>query len=371
MTRIENVNLLPVRVSSKTLWRHLVLTCDDGRTGIGEYTLERAATDFDDLALRLGETLMGSDVDGLNLDDMRPAQGAGFEAWAVFSALDQAVCDLRAQLRATPLARWLNPAASLDPVALYANINRGIVDRHPDGFAAAAEQALAAGYDAIKIAPFDGVGADTCETPAGEDLIRQGLDRIRATANAIAGRAELQVDCHWRFNTRRAIALINDMAANNVSWFECPIAETADAVPDLRHLRALCETKGMRLAGCEMMGGLEGFAPYLRGEAYDVIMPDVKYAGGLREILRIAAAANERSIATSIHNPSGPIAHIFSVHTMAAMGSSERLEIQFAESPMFGEITVPTPRLANGAAGLDNASGLGAKLLETLGGPSR
>ena len=69
------------------------------------------------------------------------------------------------------------------------------------------------------------------------------------------------------------------------------------------------------------MTGLEGFRPFLEAGIYDVIMPDVKYAGGLRELLRIGEFAAGLGVACSPHNPSGPIAHAHSLHLSAHLPS--------------------------------------------------
>ena len=95
------------------------------------------------------------------------------------------------------------------------------------------------------------------------------------------------------------------------------------------------------------MTGVEGFRPFIDAGAYDVIMPDVKYAGGLVEMLRIAESAAASGVQCSPHNPSGPIAHAHSVHLSALLASFPFLEFQYAESPLFFQIvtgTLPDPR---------------------------
>jgi galactonate dehydratase len=68
---------------------------------------------------------------------------------------------------------------------------------------------------------------------------------------------------------------------------------------------------------------------------YDVVMPDVKYAGGLAECLRIAELAARHGVAVSLHNPSGPVCHAHSIHLSAALQTEERLEYQHGETPLF------------------------------------
>lgn len=356
MARIRNASLAPVNVSDKTIWRHVLLGCDDGKIGVGEFTLNDPHIDA--LVLELAKTFAGREVSACQSENDNIIDIPLLEATAR-SGLDQALCDLLAQEHQVPLARHLQADAHLSPVPLYANINRRTTNRTPEGFLASANDAIAAGYGAIKIAPFDGVDPSSCETGDGEDLIQLGLDRIRAVAGATIGVADLQVDCHWRFTTGRAVKLIAELSAIGVVWFECPIPEVPSAVPDLRRLRARCDTMGMRLAGCEMMVGRNGFAPYIEGDAYDVIMPDVKHAGGINTILKIADTAAAQGISTSMHNPSGPVAHIFSVHVTAASRTSERLEIQFDESLLFNEIVTPSPIVQAGQAYCPSGAGVG------------
>jgi galactonate dehydratase len=92
----------------------------------------------------------------------------------------------------------------------------------------------------------------------------------------------------------------------------------------------------MRLCGLETSIGVHGYEPFLSAGAYDLVMPDIKHAGGYRAILEIAKRAQHYGVATSLHNPSGPIAHAASLQLSAVLPGTERLEIQFDESPLFG-----------------------------------
>ncbi len=93
-----------------------------------------------------------------------------------------------------------SPAMPRAAVPAYANINRSVTDRAPAGFADAARRAVAAGYRAVKLAPFDGVIAqDAAHTPI-DARTRDGLDRVFAVRDAVGPRVAVMVDCHWRFD---------------------------------------------------------------------------------------------------------------------------------------------------------------------------
>jgi galactonate dehydratase len=311
LPRVASLEARSVRVTARTVWTFVRLVADDGTEGWGEASLEGRSAEVEAAirAFRLPIDLGAIPTDLVNA--------------AAYSAVEQALWDLRARTAGRPLAEILG-GARRDVVPLYANINRGTIDRSPGGFAARAAEAVALGFGAIKIAPFDNMA--------------QGYARIGAAADAIAGRAELQVDCHWRFDEPRAQEALAECARLGVTWFECPLPEAPEHFAAIKRLRGKANAAGMRLAGAEQFIGVAGFRPLLEQGLYDVVMPDVKYAGGLAECLRIAALAADHGVACSLHNPSGPICHAHSVHASAAIESKERLEYQHGETPRFYEI---------------------------------
>jgi galactonate dehydratase len=322
---VVSVEARSVRVTARTVWTFARLVAQDGSEGWGEASLEgrsgevEAAIRAFALPIRLG------------------AVPTDLVKAAAYSAVEQALWDLAARNAGRPIAELLG-GARRQRVPLYANINRGTTERSPAGFAARAAEAAALGFGAIKIAPFDN--------------LQEGYARIAAAADAIAGRAELQVDCHWRFDEARAHEALGECARLGVTWFECPLPETPEHFAAIKRLRGKANAAGMRLAGAEQFIGTAGFRPILEQGLYDVVMPDVKYAGGLAECLRIAELAARHGVACSLHNPSGPVCHAHSLHASAAMESSERLEYQHGETPRFYEIAPGLAAPVGGSAAL-------------------
>jgi galactonate dehydratase len=296
-----------------------------------------------------GRTLAASEV-----KDIVGTCGRDAAEAAAISALDQAIGDVMAQELGKPLAATLG-STQRDTIALYANVNRGMGDRGPAGFAARALEAKRRGFDALKIAPFD-------EAQRGSDkpAIGPGLERIAAVRAAIGPETKLLVDCHWRLTEAAARDVLREVEPLSLYWFECPLPEEPDNFGALRRLRSRANSTGVRLAGCEMMVAVDGFRPFLDAGIYDVIMPDVKYAGGLRELLRIAELAGGHGVTCSPHNPSGPIAHAHSLHLSALLPQFAFLEYQYEESPLFFDFvagSLPDPR--TGASALPQGTGLG------------
>jgi galactonate dehydratase len=119
----------------------------------------------------------------------------------------------------------------------------------------------------------------------------------------------------------------------------------------------------MRLAGCEELVGVQQNRVFAEAGAYDVMMPDVKYAGGVAEMMRLADLFERCGVAFSPHNPSGPISHAASLHVSAVVRSFDRLEVQFDESDLFWTLAgSELPRFEGGSSPLPDGPGLGVTL---------
>jgi galactonate dehydratase len=246
-------------------------------------------------------------------------------------------------------------------VRLYANINRGAHPRSPDGFAGAARRAVAEGFRALKLAPFEPLVWEDgfCET--NRAAYAEGLARIAAVREAVGPDIEVMVDAHWRFSPGGAAGLVADLAEFRLYWLECPIAEANRA--EIRRLRGMANDRGMRLAGAESLAGLAAYRPLVETGCYDVLMPDVKHAGGLEEIRRIAALAQTAGVEIAPHNPTGPVCHAHSVHLCAVIPNFLFLEVQYGETEAFFDMVEGASlRFERGAAPLPQAAGLGVAL---------
>ena len=150
----------------------------------------------------------------------------------------------------------------------------------------------------------------------------------------------------------------------DVSWYECPLPETEETIKPLKALRAKANERGMLLAGCEKFTGWKEFKPFVENSVHDVIMPDAKYAGDMREIMSVEERASEYGVAVSFHNPSGPIFHCVSLHISAGLNNGMPLEFQFNETPLFDSIATGTIPPRTGWSALPDGLGIGIGLNE-------
>lgn len=362
---LQSAALHCVRITGKTCWSFLRLHSQDGRTGEGEATLSGQ----DDMLLAAAEHLVPT-----ALREATPEDPSGFATGhapsdifeaSVVSALDQALWDLHAQGHDCSVAQSLG--VRRDRVPVYANVNRRTVERSPGSFAASALAASAAGHVAFKLAPFDEVTREVCTAGDGGHAMQAGLARIAAVRESVGPDARLMVDCHWRFDEATATMLAEAAAKLGVYWIECPLPEVHGNVPALTRLRRQCEALGVRQAGLEQSIGWDGMRPYCEAGAYDVVMPDVKYIGGIHELRRVADACSGLGVVVSPHNPSGPICHAFSLQVSATLPAFDRLEMQFDESPLFDALVgAPFAPIVDGHAPFPPRPGIGAELSDVL-----
>lgn len=359
--RIDSLTLSIVRVTPATHWAFVEIVDEENRGGFGEATLTGQHSALLHAAEEMFPALVERPLDeaanllaSLPLDTLARA--------AVCSALSHAVTDLRAQHRDCSVAELLGrPVRALVP--MYANINRRTRSRTPECFAQSARAAVAAGFSALKIAPFDGVTFYGRHADDQQPQIAAALERIAAVRDAVGPAVELMVDCHWRLNVEVARAVLASEACDGLYWLECPLPETQEHLQDLSALRSFANRRGVRLAGCEEAIRVEGFQPFLEAGAYDVMMPDIKYVGGVEEMLDVARLLDAHGVEFSPHNPSGPIAHALSLQVCSLVPNFRRLEMQFDETPYFAALCHPKPMAVdNGRSCIAAAPGIGVGL---------
>jgi galactonate dehydratase len=154
-----------------------------------------------------------------------------------------------------------------------------------------------------------------------------------------------------------AIAVGRALASCNLLWLE-------EAVPRryLDELSHVSDNVPMPTASAEAIFGLDGFRPFLTGRLVDVLMPDVKHAGGLRETVNIAQSARMGQFLIAPHNPSGPVATVASGHVCAAIPNFLILEYAWGEADWRADLLTPAEPIEEGYLVLSDAPGLGHRL---------
>lgn len=352
---LSQLHCIVVGASARTNWTIVVATGDDGQSGYGESTLVGSERDVVAQVADLAGTLVGMDVRrALGRTRGRTATLGGLIAASALSGVNQALWDLTARASGQSLSVALGGEPSR-VFALYANVNRSLLDRTPEAFGAAARAAVDQGFAAVKIAPFDEVSrGDGSALRRATSTMEPGLERVSAVREAVGAEAEVMVDCHWRFSPSTAVVAARELARLGIAWLEDPV--DANDVEGWRRVRVATD---LPLAGGENVTGPRQLHAFIRDTGVDIAMPDIKYCGGVDGMLECMTVARLTGAALSPHNPTGPVA---TLATAAALSRGEvaSIEYQWHDGPEL----LPHSVLTSGALRVPDLPGIGLDLDE-------
>jgi galactonate dehydratase len=337
------------------------LRTSGGITGIGDASQssnDEASVKFIQQLFTLLKGRSIFDVEWLRRVSAPLAAQNGAPASVAASALEQALWDVRGKAFSVPTYEFFG--GRIQPrIRNYANINRSTEERTPDGFARMAEKAVKDGFDAVKLAPFDEMPRGLTDPVKIEEFTKAGIACATAVRNAIGPDRDLLIDVHSHFDRDRGLALAQRLEPLKLFWLE--EVTPANPVDDLAAINRMAK---MPTAGGESIYGVEGFYPYIRAEAVDVAMPDVKVCGGMLELKKIAAMAEGAGLLVSPHGPASPVGNVAAAHVVATVPNFNILEFSYGEVPWRAELIDPPEELTNGVLPLSNRPGFGITLNE-------
>ena len=354
--KITHIGLDAVHVNQWLNWAFVHVHTDEGIRGLGEIKPLGKGADTLAALRQLEEKLKGRDPRHIEqiVYDFTQAPPERAHIFAL-SAVEQALWDILGKSLGAPIHALLGGACR-EEIRLYANINRIsriAEERTPEWFADNAAAAVAAGFDAVKLAPFDGLPAHIDRAADAAT----GIACMQAVRQAIGPEVDLLVDCHSRFTVRGALELADALRDLNLFWFEQPTPET-----DLDACIEVKEQCGMQVAGGEQRMLCASFWEVLERNAMDIIMPDVTVIGGISELKKTASMAAARGISTAPHGPFGPVAIAAGVQTMAAHPNFLILEFGWGEAEWRSDLILPSEKIDKGRIKIGNAPGLGIEL---------
>ena len=361
--RLSVKQFASVVVTPNSTWTFAVISDGDGNSTTVEMTAGQdsraVAGTVADMVSELRNEHVSDDSDVESLLELSPhdLRRNHVSATAV-SGIRTAVAQLGALRAGVGLTEFLGGEA-VESVPLYANINRSLLatERTPSDFYRVADRAARAGFEAFKCAPFDEVRPPS-NPSAILDEAAPGLSRIAAVRDAIGPDATLLVDCHSRFERDTAPLIVEELRNLNVGWFEEPVQPTEEA--DV--LAEIARWAPMPVAGGESGYGSDFFDEVLDSGSLSIIMPDVKYCGGVFEAVKSGRSAIRKGHNFSIHSPAGPVSLLASGHATAAVIGAMRLEHAVYEADWRADLVSPTERIEDGRLWFPDGIGLGTSL---------
>ena len=345
-------------------WVLLELTTAGGLTGLGDASAnERLPRNGASVARDLFETVRGRspfDVERLRGAAMetvaRAIPSAKRHTVATCSGMEQCMWDLQGKVLGLPCCELFGGPLRRS-IRNYANINRATRGEHRTaaGFAENARRSVRAGFDAVKLAPFDHMARNETDPARYEEGVSRGVGFVKAVREAIGPDRDLLIDGHSRFDASQAIEVGRKLESVDLYWMEEMCRDTAD-------LRRFNDAVELQTAGGESLWGVEEFFRYIRSGAVDTVMPDVKFCGGMYELKKIAAMAEGAGLACSPHGPASPVGNMAAAHVCATMPNFDILEMAYGEVPWREASVRPAERVESGYLTVPDRPGIGYEM---------
>lgn len=364
---VGDVEVFHVKVNKRGNWTIVRLSTSGGLTGLGDASQSGDDSKTFTYIKQFAALLRGQSI--FNIEWFHKATAPtiaqyGIPAAVAASALEQSLWDIQGKAFSVPTYDLFG--GRIQPrIRIYANINRSTDPRTPEGFASMAERAVAASFDAVKLAPFDEmpIGLRDPKNQADRDQIEhfkaRGLECAAAVRKVIGPNRDLLIDGHSHFNLEDSLDLARRFEPLKLFWLE----EVTPAKP-VENLAQVTKAGIMPTAGGESIRGVKGFYPYIKAEAVNIVMPDVKVCGGMLELKKIAGLAEGAGLITSPHGPASPIGNQTAAHVIATITNFNILEFSYGEVPWRAELIDPPEQIVDSALVLTGRPGLGVTLNE-------
>jgi len=280
---------------------------------------------------------------------------------SALSGIDQALHDIRAKDLGVPLFRLLGGHVR-DRVRFYDHLGGGdqgsVYDpANVERFGELALRSVADGFSAIKI-----LAAPPTAALDSAAAIRDVVGRIERVRRAVGDDVDIMLDFHGRAWPAMAIAYGHAVTPYRPWFIEEPIPpDNVDALVEVARALPIPIATGERLVT------RHGFREVFERRAVAIAQPDVCHAGGVTEIVKIAAMADTYNIALAPHNPLGPIATMVNLHLGFAIPNFLIQEVMRSDVPWRDDVVDAPIRFDGGYAALPTRAGIGVDLDEVEG----
>ncbi len=278
-------------------WLFLKISTDEGLAGWGEPIVEGQAGTLRGAVEDMADFLIGRDPRQIEdiwqtLFRARFYRG-GPVMMSAIAGVNQALWDIKGKFHDAPIYELLGGKVR-DRVQIYA----GISGETPEAVAGQAQARKDEGLRAVKMGAVNTVHfMDTFQH------IDEAVARVAAARAQVGDDFSIAVDFHGKVHKAMAKMLIRELEPYHLMFVEEPILPM--------HNEALLDIKrstSIPIATGERMCSRWDFKTILAEGSVDIIQPDVSHAGGISEVVRIAAMAEAYDVALAPHCPLGPIA---------------------------------------------------------------
>ncbi len=343
-------------------WRNFTFVqvfTDVGLVGLGEATIRSREHAVVGAIEDMSRVLIGQDPFQIQAHWQTLYQAfhkrGGVILMAALSGIEIALWDVLGQALGVPIYQLLGGKVR-EQVRVY---NNGWFERLKglDALTQAAQQAVQAGFSALKWNPFHGANGWLSAAQR-----RKVIEEVEAIRQAVGEEVDLMLEAHGLFTPAAAVQVASDLAPYQPFWLEEPVPpEDETAMAFVRQRSAIPVAAGERLYG------KYEFARLVEARAVDIVQPDITYAGGIFETRLIAALAEAHYLGFAPHNSGSPVSTAAALHLAACTPNFLILELPTNDVPWRAELVEPMiENPSEGHLALLERPGLGVKLNEQV-----
>jgi galactonate dehydratase len=303
----------------KPRWLFLKVHTDAGIVGIGEPTLEGRSRSVATAVSELGRYLVGKDPRQVltHWNAMYrfpgPYRGGPILSSAL-SGVDQALWDISGKAWGVPVWKLMG-GPTRDRVKLYWDT----LNDPP----ARLQEKIQEGFTAFKAAPMEYSGGTRPSPMPPRDTpgyLQAVVDNYRALREAIGPNRDFA--CHiGQGSYRHCMQVIRAVEPLSPMFFEI---HGNNYEYDM--MARIASQTSVPIATGEDVYTKWGFRPILLKAAATILQPDCSHAGGITEVVRIAAMADAFDVEIAPHNPLSPINLAAGLHVAAVIPNFHSLE---------------------------------------------
>ncbi len=340
----------------RTNWVFVKVYTDEGICGVGEATLENKEHALVGAVDHIRAYLLGKnplEIEKHWFHIYRDAYWRGGPVlMSALSAVNIALWDILGKSLGVPVYQLLGGKVN-DNVRIYVN-GWFAGAKTPEQFAEKAKIAVERGVTAMKWDPF---GKAYLRLSNAE--LDQALRCVAAVREAVGPNVDLLIEGHGRFDINTGLTIARELEQFKPMWFEEPVP------PDnLDALKAVHDRSPVPISAGERLYSRYDYRPFFDKHCADFLQPDVSHAGGISELMKIAAEAESRYLGFAPHNPSGPVACAATLQLAAACPAFSILEIMYSDVEWRADVTDEALVYHDGVIDIPDKPGLGIEIDE-------
>ena len=344
--KITKVDVIQEKVPERASWRPILcrIYTDEGIYGDGEAALAYgiAAPAAFGMVRDLASLIIG--MDPFNTEEIWEhlhrhtfwGMGGGVVVTSAMAAIDTACWDIKGKALNVPVYKLIGGKTNKKLRAYASQLQFGwrtLIEKNdaltllydPQDYYDVVKDAVAEGYDAVKIdpvfAPLEDAGMAPFATQGnqirgcyGEHDLKRSVERIAAAREAGGPDLDIIVEIHSLLDANTAAILGKAWEPYRIMYYEEP---TMPCNPDVfKHIKSRCS---LPLATGERSYTRWGFRQFFEDRTLDVIQPDLANTGGITETKKICDMAQVYDVGVQIHVCGGPIATAAALQVEAAI----------------------------------------------------